>query len=308
MTDDVDNTESADSEPQGPRGGERLAEARRERQIAVIEIAKELHLDEHKVRALERNEFDVLGAPVFAKGYLRKYAQLVNVDSADVLADYYHMTRSAEAPPVITVRPRPRQELSPGPWITIIVVIILAVTAYLWFTRPDVPGFSLPGLSAESGELAAAPDDAETPDSAAADDTPEPGEPEASAQAQAEIEPEAEPRPETQTSFDPAPRAVQPPIEPPLEETTSPAIADGQVRVLLSYTGDCWTEVTDATGRNLFFDLGRDGRSVELSGAEPLSVLFGSPGNVTVKVNGDDYALPASARPDRPMRLAISGR
>lgn len=306
MTDDVDNTESEESEPQGPRGGERLAEARRERQIAVIEIAKELHLDEHKVRALERNEFDVLGAPVFAKGYLRKYAQLVNVDSADVLADYYHMTRSTEAPPVISVRPRPRQELSPGPWITIIVVIILAVTAYLWFTRPDAPGFSLPGRSAESGELAEAPDNAATPDLAAADDTPEPAESEAGAQA--DIEPEAEPRPATQTSFDPAPRAVQPPIEPPLEETASPAIADGQVRVLLSYTGDCWTEVTDATGRNLFFDLGRDGRSVELSGAEPLSVLFGSPGNVTVKVNGDDYALPDSARPDRPMRLAISGR
>lgn len=308
MTDDVDNTESAESEPQGPRGGERLAEARRERQIAVIEIAKELHLDEHKVRALERNEFDALGAPVFAKGYLRKYAQLVNVNGDDVLADYYHMTRSAEAPPVISVRPRPRQELSPGPWITIIVVIILAVTAYLWFTRPDAPGFSLPGRSAESGEVAAAPDDAETPDLAAAEDTNEPDESEAEARAQADIEPAAEPQPVTRTSFDPAPRAVQPPIEPPLEETTSPAIADGQVRVLLSYTGDCWTEVTDATGRNLFFDLGRDGRSVELSGAEPLSVLFGNPGNVTVKVNGDNYALPASARPDRPMRLAISGQ
>ena len=38
--------------------GERLAEARRDSQIGVIDIAKELHLDEHKVRALERNEFD----------------------------------------------------------------------------------------------------------------------------------------------------------------------------------------------------------------------------------------------------------
>ena len=74
-----------------------------------------------------------------------------------------------------------------------------------------------------------------------------------------------------------------------------------------TYTGDCWTEVTDATGRRLFFDLGRDGRSVELSGAEPLNVLFGSPGNVEVVVNGDDFTLPATARPDRPLRLAISG-
>ena len=47
---------------------------------AVVEVAKELHFDEPKVRALERNDFEVLGAPVFAKGHLRKYAQLVGVD------------------------------------------------------------------------------------------------------------------------------------------------------------------------------------------------------------------------------------
>lgn len=82
----------ADSEPTGPIGGERLAEARRSMQIPVLEIAKELHLDEHKVRALEANNFDVIGAPVFAKGHLRKYAQLVNIDQADVMADYYQLT------------------------------------------------------------------------------------------------------------------------------------------------------------------------------------------------------------------------
>jgi cytoskeleton protein RodZ len=107
--------------------------------------------------------------------------------------------------------------------------------------------------------------------------------------------------------IEPEPQRAQPPVELPLEETSSPAIAEGQVRVLLTYTGDCWTEVTDATGRRLFFDLGRDGRSVELSGAEPLNVLFGSPGNVEVVVNGDDFALPATALPDRPLRLAIAG-
>ncbi len=60
---------------EGPMAGERLRQARHEQQISVLEVAKELHLDEPKVRALERNEFDVLGAPVFAKGHLRKYAR-----------------------------------------------------------------------------------------------------------------------------------------------------------------------------------------------------------------------------------------
>ncbi|MDH3374021.1 MAG: helix-turn-helix domain-containing protein, partial [Gammaproteobacteria bacterium] len=95
MSDEQDKPreQKPEAEPEGPRGGERLAEARRKQQISVLEIAKELHLDEAKVRALERNEFDVLGAPVFAKGHLRKYAQLVGVDPADVFADYYQMTR-----------------------------------------------------------------------------------------------------------------------------------------------------------------------------------------------------------------------
>ena len=88
-----DETENHDKvtladEASGPLAGERLAEARRDSQITVIDIAKELHLDEYKVRALERNEFDVLGAPVFAKGHLRKYAQLVKVDEADVMAEF----------------------------------------------------------------------------------------------------------------------------------------------------------------------------------------------------------------------------
>ncbi len=46
-------------------------------------MAKELHLDEPKVQALEENQFDVLGAPVFAKGHLRKYAELVGVPVDD---------------------------------------------------------------------------------------------------------------------------------------------------------------------------------------------------------------------------------
>ena len=139
MVDEVDNKANESEEPSGPAAGERLATARRELKISVVEIAKELHLDEAKVRALERNEFDVLGAPVFAKGHLKKYAELVNINSEDVLVDYYQMNRTPELPPVVSTRKPPRRELSPGPWIAIIVIIVIAVTAYFWFTRPTVP-------------------------------------------------------------------------------------------------------------------------------------------------------------------------
>ncbi len=287
MTEDVDNQDTDESvaEPQGPVGGERLAAARREQQISVLEIAKELHLDEPKVRALERNEFEVLGAPVFAKGHLKKYAELVSVDPDDILTDYYRLERAGEMPPLVSTRRRPRQELSPGPWIAVIVVVVIVATAYWWFTsRPLQPD--------TASDVVAPP----ATDESVSVETPETDDAIVVAPEQIDDEPDTEPE------------AAEPDVsEEPVEETSSPALAEGQMRVLLTYTGDCWTEITDASGRRLFFDLGKDGRTVELTGAEPFNVLLGNPGNVSVIVNGGDYALPASGRPDRPLRLTISG-
>jgi len=297
MSDDVDNdqTEETAGDTEGPVAGERLAEARREQQISVVEIAKELHLDELKVRALERNEFEILGAPVFAKGHLKKYAQLVGVDPDDVLTDYYQLTRLLETTPVISVRTRPRQELTPGPWIAVIVVIIIAVTAYWWFTsRPLTQEPEVQQESPLTEDQESAPEDvvsAETEETASDEQT--------------SVAPVEEETPEPVVEETPEPLVEDTP-QPVVEESPQTA-EDGQLFLLVTYTGDCWTEITDASGRRLLFALGKDGRTVELSGAEPFNVLFGNPGNVSVQVNGEDYALPPTSRPDRPMRLTISG-
>ena len=279
--DDKPQEGSNSEEPQGPLGGERLAEARRAQQISVHEIAKELHLDEPKVRALERNEFDMLGAPVFAKGHLKKYAQLVQVDEDDMLSDYYQLNRSQTIPPVISGRPRPRREMSPGPWIAVIVVIIVVATAYWWFTsrptsvdEPEQPGLipqeTMP--AAEEEAIEAIVDDSSVLESASEE----------------------------------LPSSVEE-SSPPVEESSPPpALGDGQLRVLLTYSGDCWTEISDATGRRLFFDLGTDGRTVELSGAAPFNVLFGNADNVSIQVNGSDHAISAAERRGRTARLTLT--
>ena len=252
-------------------------------------------MDEVKVRALERNEFDILGAPVFATGHLKKYAQLVGVDPDDVLTDYYQLTRSLETTPVISVRTRPRRELTPGPWIAVIVVIIIAVTAYWWFSsRPltQEPEVQQDALLPDDQE--SAPEDVALPETEA---TP--------SEALAAPAPVVEQAPEPVVEDTPDPVVDDTP-EPVVEE--SPQTAEGgQLFLLVTYTGDCWTEITDGRGRRLLFELRKDGRTVELSGAEPFNVLFGNPGNVSVQVNGEDYALPPTNRPDRPMRLTISG-
>ncbi len=284
---DKPREESAPSEPEGPIGGERLAAARREQKIAVLEIAKELHLDEPKVRALERNEFDVLGAAVFAKGHLRKYAQLVGVDEADVMADYYQLTRAAGMPPLVSTRRRPRREMAPGPWIGVIVVFILVATAYWWFTSGR-PLSTIPEIESAAQQPAPEPEaEAPQPESPPEEPVADVGSDDSA------VLQSGDEQPETQA--------------PATEVQETPALDDGQIRLLLTYTGDCWTEISDAGGRRLFFGLGQDGRTVELSGEAPFNALFGNANNVVIRVNGTERAVNPEERRGRTARLTIEG-
>ena len=56
---------------EGP--GVQLRRAREAKGLLVHDIAQELHLDEWMLQALEEDDFTALGAPVFAKGHMRKY-------------------------------------------------------------------------------------------------------------------------------------------------------------------------------------------------------------------------------------------
>ena len=306
MTDEKDkpDDEAPEAKAEGPLGGERLAEARRAKQISVLEIAKELHVEEAKIRALENNDFDVLGAPVFAKGHLKKYSQLVGVNHDDVLADYYRLTRTQEMPPVIVNRQKPRRELSPGPLVAGIIVIVLVAVAYwLLIERP----FATPPVPAAMPSAEPGPGPASTPAPAALTDTEPAGDTESGEEPA--TEPAAEetpaPLPADEPDPDPAPAETQQQPPPVVESTAAPA--EGEVRLSVTFLGDCWTEITDATGRRLFFQLGRSGRTVNVSGAAPLTVLFGDADNVDVRVNGEDFTIPAANRRGRTARLTISG-
>ena len=279
MSDENNITEdvTSNAESQDPLCGERLAEARRNLQISVVEIAKELHLDDFKVRALECNDFDVIGAPVFAKGHLRKYAQLVKVDEADVLADYYHLERASGTPPVVMRRSRPLRTISLGPWIITIVVIIIAASGYWWFTSRETP----PARPAAE-EISLLPQEAE---------------PVADELEQAELPDQ--------------PVAIEPyvDVEPEAVSTQLPAVETDALEMSLSitYSGDCWTEVSDASGRRLFFALGTSGRTVNLTGEAPFNVLFGDAANVSLVVDGASFDIPARDRRGQTARLTLTG-
>jgi len=292
-----------------PVGGERLADTRRARGISVHEIAKELHIDVPKVRALEENRFDVLGAPVFAKGHLRKYAELVGVPVDDILADYAQLNRSAGAPPVVGPPRKVPREISIGPPVAGVgVILVLAFAAWWWFSleqtveRVTVQPATLAPFASERGsnlsESENSPSEPQDDPSPEVDDSAPPLDDEASADLAAEALVFAgEPASEPQFGLIVAEQIP----------SGSNVVAGSSVELVLSFTGDCWTEVTDATGRRLYFDLGTEGRSATLNGVEPLDVLLGNSPNVSMRVNGFDYSIPAANRRGNIARLTIYG-
>ena len=79
MPDNDDIRGAPRNQPPGLGLGERLRSARKARALSVAQVAESLRLEEASVVALEDGRFDAMGAPVFVRGHLKRYAQLVGL-------------------------------------------------------------------------------------------------------------------------------------------------------------------------------------------------------------------------------------
>lgn len=113
---------AGDLEPPAPPSktpGELLREERIRRKLSVQQAAEDLHLDVRSVEALESNDFQALGAPVYAKGHLRQYALLLGLGPEFIIQRYLAVTGVPEVPaPIpaaVLMQPRRRRTIR-VPW------------------------------------------------------------------------------------------------------------------------------------------------------------------------------------------------
>jgi cytoskeleton protein RodZ len=254
-----------------------LRRARESRGLTPQQAAEQLNLDVSVVEALERDDFAALGAPVFAKGHLRRYGAMLGLVEDEVLAAYGHAGAQAETPSLV---PRARREMMPvrgrpkWPWVVggaLAFLLAAGVAAY-------VSEFGL-RWPANAGESAAAPpvDESIVPQSLeAVAAAPEAGA--AMAPAPAEVPPQA--------AADPAASAGEP-VQPP--------VPPGHVGISLAFATDSWAEVYDGSGQAVLYDLGRAGTQRSIAAAAPLSVTIGNAPGVSLVVNGRPATVPIVA-------------
>jgi cytoskeleton protein RodZ len=244
--------------PDTPGG---MLRAERERRgYSVQHAAEEMHLDTRVIEALEANRFEALGAPVYARGHLRKYATILGLSPATVLSRYEALGGvPADPTPIPTTLATPvrvveRRRVSKLPlWIAAAIAIVagLAWLVFELLQRRDAG-------SATRSEVVAP----------------------------AVVEQPTVSEPVAQT---PAP-VVQAAPPPPPERPVA-----GEVRLRLEFTEPSWAEIYDASGKRLMFDMGTPGRVRTVAGTPPLRVSLGLVSAVSAQVNDRPIVVPRRA-------------
>src|SRR5436309_463053 len=97
--------------------GDWLRRQRELREISLRDIADRTKISLRYLEAMEADRFDLLPAPIFAKGFLREYARYVGLSPDDVVNHYlsvHHPEELADPKEDTKVRSRPKV-VEPGP-------------------------------------------------------------------------------------------------------------------------------------------------------------------------------------------------
>jgi len=259
--------------------GTRLRAAREKRGLTLLQAAERLHLDARIVQALEAEDFAALGADVYVRGHLRRYAEAVGESPVQLQALYSDSRHAAR--PDLTRIPRGEAESRGSRLLlpALLLVVGFAVAGLLWWLL-TLPGEKAHPLPADRASSAGAAELAE-PDAAAERESHGTG---------ASASPAAAGSSAAPTSS--SPRSLSPGAVP-------------QARLDLSFSGTSWVEVSDVQGHHLLQGLIEAGSTRTVAGSAPLLVVLGNAPAVALRMNGQALTAGVLVRRDGSAHLLI---
>jgi cytoskeleton protein RodZ len=268
--------------------GEQLRRERERKGLSVKQVMESTKISRRILVAIEEGDRANLPHPVYAKGFIRNYARLLDLNQdelLDAVAQEFNVEDEEERQYSRATARRAVAGSAPAPaangrriWPTVLLIAILvAVLAAMVVYLQRRGALSAHGPAApQTQEQAAAPAVA-------------PAAPEAPAPVQEQAEaPASEPAPAL-----PAPVPVQEPPRPVAQEAAKPAAQEqaqphpgAKVLTVVAKPGQmCWMEVSvDGADKKEFFI--RSGESVRFEYAEKLWIKLGNVGGVNVTHNG----------------------
>ena len=302
------------TQPTPTNPGESLRQAREIKGWSVAEVATQLNLTPQRLSQIEAGAFDKLPGTTFARGYIRAYAKLLEMDQSRLVMEFDQFTGTDATGSSVHALGRieepVRYSQSILRLVSFLLLLALIGAGFLWWQDQGRPGASLADLGLEHVEVEGAdgttqvhslaePEDQAVVDTQGSEQSSplllpvEPGEaPEESTAAEQPAAQSAAPEsaseaPAAPVSNEPAVAASAPAAEP----VAPVAVPAGQGALNVQFTADCWTQVTDADGKVLLSALKRSGERIELTGKAPMELRLGFARGAQVTYNGQSVDI-----------------
>ena len=248
-----------------------LAQARAATGLSERDVAEALNLSIVVVQAIEVGDENNMPAEVFVKGYVRAYAKLLNLDPEPLVAgvspDLGLTTHQGDSMMNRRINNR---------WIYIGVGVGVVLALIFWLLGSTSDDKSAQSVVEQEEDL-----------------TNQQAPPVPAAPSVVESELVAE-LPDV-----PSPNPVM--VEPASDEAAVASdyvslTGEGEHRLVLDFTEECWVEIKNSNGETLFADLGRPGKTFKFSGLGPFHVLLGYAPGVALHFDEDPVALSPHTR------------
>ena len=295
--------------------GQMLSAARVQQNLTQREVAETLHITMHYVNAIEHDDHDRLPGAVFAKGYIKRYAEIMALDETAVMASHEGLSNARPAAVAGTSRSeiKARRVGKSLGVIAASATVFIALFLGLWAWNgedADTPrGAVIPVLSELPGSTS--PEQLVTPIPTAPAGVGSASRRAATAVSETQFLSLASPQQATVDA-----RAISGSVDRTETDegnasgggSSGPATVltgEGEDTLKLSFSGTSWIEIRDSGGGDRYRDLRVAGDVLEIKGVAPFDVFLGDAPGIRLFLNGVDIDLSQETRIDNSVQLTV---
>ncbi len=331
------NTEATQDLNATQTTGVRLRNAREQLGLSQQAVAERLCLKVSTVRDIEEDKAPAELASTFLRGYIRSYARLVHIPEEELLPmmEKQAPVRAAKVAPMHSFSLGKRRKKRDG-WLSsitwLIVFVVVGLTGAWWWQNHKAQQEEISTMADQSSaELSAGNN--ETQSVPLNTDPTEPADAQTTGTAPADVAAQTPPAATTTPAQATAQNAVVSPSQANVDSVAAPAatapattapaantapgaaplptdqagVATADASALaMTFTADCWLEVTDATGKKLFSGIQRSGANLNLAGQTPYKLKIGAPSAVQIQFQGKPVDLSRFIRTNQVARLTLN--
>jgi cytoskeleton protein RodZ len=261
--------------------GKVFLQSRLQAGLTQLQVAKELFLTVSKVQALEADDYNLLGADAFVRGYIRAYAIFLKLNEKEILARYEQQTQQSISPlllsmavPVVKNSYKRAGQFIAGLSVFFILLWLLSVwfiddRSEIKYVQPSanisslsvsVDNLSINNLSINNTEgTVTAPNNSVLAEMAIATSV---------------------------TSSLSVVNNTNTPVQANTVAEKTEVKKKSLDEINFAFRGECWLEVSDSRGDVLATELQAAGSKLKLVGQAPFEVKLGNARAAAIKLNG----------------------